>query len=75
MYKWAFVEIVSLEIGKTPQYLVRSGSIKEIPIEKSVKKTRAARRVFLTFRKSSNIPSVWIRVSKHRKPLGNSFIK
>ena len=36
---------------------------------------KSARRVFLAFRKSSNIPSVWIRVSKHRKPLGISFIK
>ena len=39
------------------------------------KKTQAARRVFLAFRKSSNIPSVWITLSKHGKPLGNSFIK
>ena len=32
-------------------------------------KIRAAWQVFLAFRKSaSNIPSVWIRISKHRKP-------
>ena len=40
------------------------------------KKARVARRVFLAFRrKSNNIPSVWIRISKHGKPLGISFIK
>ena len=45
-------------------------------LEKSVKrKSRAARRVFLAFRKSSNIPNVWITVSKQGNPFGISFIK
>ena len=38
-------------------------------------KTRAASRVFSAFRKSSNIPSVWITVPKHGNPFGISFIK
>ena len=44
-------------------------------LEESVKIHEPARRVFLTFRKSSNIPSVLITVSKQGNPFGISFIK
>ena len=46
-----------------------------VRLDKSVKKHEPLRRVFLTFRKSSNIPSVSIRVSKQGNPFGISFVK
>ena len=44
-------------------------------LKKSIKKSPAARQLFLTFQKLRNIPSVWITVLKHQNSFEISFIK